>query len=585
MGSHMAVGTSTMCGKLNSDGRTLCRRPVRSPGAPGGGAHLGAAAPRFSTSELVPTAVDPMSTIDLEQVMAGNTLLIEGPDLPLEKGWHPDPEVAGRLQYFDGERFVDGMPTVSVHPVLELGADPATAAAVADLAAQIEARGGQAIVVGGSVRDMLVARMENEPTSAKDVDIEVFGLEPGELRALLESNFRVDATGASFEVWKAYVPGTQEPLDISLPRRERATGLGHRDFMVEADPHMTFSEAARRRDFTIGAMGYNPLTGELLDPYGGAQDLSDRVLRHVSDAFDEDPLRALRAARFAARFGLSVDPETAERCRRLRPQGDHLPAERNWGELAMTLKQAKTPGRALHVLDEIAWIDMFAEVADLRGVEQEKSWHPEGDVFIHTAHVLDYWGTHLRTGNHEDDMVVAVAALCHDLGKAKVTQVLDGRIRALDHERAGVGPTRSFLEGLGQLRLADQVAPLVENHLAPVVMGKDRVSDKALRRLSTKVERLDLLAAVARADQGGRPPLDVSKPMADIDWFSERVRSLGVETGPPKRLATGDHLISLGLKPGREFKVLLDKAYEAQLAGDIGDEAAAKEFLSGLIQG
>ena len=540
--------STDVCGHPTLDG-TTCMNPVTGPSTQCAAGHPARSAPvvlRESSLTNQNAAAD--ATLDAEDVL-----------------------------------FADGMPTVSVHPVLELGADPATAAAVADLAAQIEARGGQAIVVGGSVRDMLVARMEDAPTSAKDVDIEVFGIEPGELRALLEQNFRVDATGASFEVWKAYVPGAQEPLDISLPRRERATGLGHKDFMVEADPHMTFSEAARRRDFTIGAMGYNPLTGELLDPYGGAQDLSDRVLRHVSDAFDEDPLRALRAARFSARFGLTVDPETVERCRRLRPQGDLLPAERNWGELAMTLKQAKTPGRALHVLDEIAWIDMFAEVADLRGVEQEKSWHPEGDVFIHTAHVLDYWGTHLRTGNHEDDMVVAVAALCHDLGKAKVTQVLDGRIRALDHERAGVGPTRSFLEGLGQLRLADQVAPLVENHLAPVVMGKDRVTDKALRRLSTKVERLDLLAAVARADQGGRPPLDVSKPMADIDWFSGRVKALGVETGPPKRLASGDHLIELGLKPGPQFKAYLDKAYDAQLSGELTDEAAAKKFLAVLV--
>ena len=474
---------------------------------------------------------------------------------------------------------------ITTNPVLELGADPLTSAAVSNLAAQIQSRGGQAIVVGGSVRDMLLSQIDGEPSLAKDIDIEVFGIEPGELRALIEDNFRVDTTGASFEVWKAHIPGVTEPLDISLPRRERATGLGHKDFLVEADPHMSFSEAALRRDFTIGAMGYNPLTGELLDPCGGIQDLSNRLLRHVGDAFDEDPLRALRAARFAARFDLVVHPETVERCRRLRPQGDLLPVERRWGELSMTLKQARTPGRALHVLDEIKWIDMLSEVADLRGVEQEKSWHPEGDVFIHTAHVLDYWSKNLRTSNQEDDMVVAVAALCHDLGKARVTQVLDGRIRALDHERAGVGPTRSFLEGLGQLRLADQVAPLVENHLAPVVMGKDRVTDKALRRLSTKVERIDLLVALARADQGGRPPLDVSKPMADIDWFSERVKSLGVEKGPPKRLARGEHLMELGLKSGKEFKVYLDKAYDAQLSGEISDEAGAKRFLARLLGG
>jgi len=107
MGFHMAVGTSTLCGKLNSDGRTSCHRPVRYQGAPCGVTHLVAASPRFSSNELAVGDFDPMSTIDLEQVMAGDTLLMEGPDLPLEKGWYPDPEVAGRLQYFDGERFVD----------------------------------------------------------------------------------------------------------------------------------------------------------------------------------------------------------------------------------------------------------------------------------------------------------------------------------------------------------------------------------------------------------------------------------------------------------------------------------------------
>ena len=116
-------------------------------------------------------------------------------------------------------------------------------------------------------------------------------------------------------------------------------------------------------------------------------------------------------------------------------------------------------------------------------------------------------------------------------------------------------------------------------------MGKDRVTDKALRRLSTKVERIDLLVALARADQGGRPPLDVSKPMADIDWFSERVKSLGVEKGPPKRLARGEHLMELGLKSGKEFKVYLDKAYDAQLSGAISDEAGAKRFLARLLGG
>jgi len=472
---------------------------------------------------------------------------------------------------------------VSVRPVLDLGADAPTTEALSGLADAIRSQGGRAIVVGGAARDMLVGQMRGKPISAKDVDIEVFGMEPGAIRALLESRHSVDATGASFEVLKAHVKGTKHPLDVSVPRREKAIGEGHRDFEVSADPTMSFAEAARRRDFTIGAMGFDPLTGELLDPYGGAADLAAGVLRHVSDAFDEDPLRALRAARFAARFGLEVHPETVEKCRGLRAQGELLPVERRWGEIEATMSQAPTPGRALHVLDEIEWIDMFGPLADLRGVEQDPHWHPEGDVFTHTAHVLDYWAEHLKTGDEEIDMIVSTAAMCHDLGKPGTSVVKDGRITSYNHEAAGVVPTKELLEGLGQVALAKKVVPLVENHLAPIQLFEAGASDKAVRRLSTKVDDLSLLAAVCEADQGGRPPLDPARAREATAWLMERASALGVDQGPPKALARGDHLIEMGLKPGPEFKELLGQAWEAQIDGDISSEEEARSFLSRLV--
>jgi tRNA nucleotidyltransferase (CCA-adding enzyme) len=469
---------------------------------------------------------------------------------------------------------------VRTRPSLDLAPeDPAWVAAQL-LAREFAAHGGRTVAVGGAVREYVSGQLFHKSVQAKDIDLEVSGLDPSVVHQIVAAHYPVDLTGQSFAVLKAFVPGAAYPLDISIPRRERAIGEGHRDFEVSADPSLSFVEAASRRDFTIGAMGFDILTSELLDPYGGAADLAAGVLRHVSDAFDEDPLRALRAARFAARFGLTVHPDTVARCRALRPQADALPAERRWGEIVATLEQAATPGRALHVLNEIEWIDLFLELAATRGVAQDPTWHPEGDVFTHTAAVLDYWGTNLRTGVLDDDLLVAVAAMCHDFGKVEATQHESGRITSHGHESAGVAPARAFLNTLGQVHLASAVAPYIENHLAPVALIRANASDRALRRLATKVPRLDLLAIVARADQGGRPGRDPSEALAECSTFEQRVASLGVARGPLPNLARGEHLIEMGQTPGPHFKELLGAAYEAQLDGEITTSEQARAFLA-----
>lgn len=485
--------------------------------------------------------------------------------------------------------------TVADDPAARLGADAASTHAVATLAADVAAHGGRLLVVGGAVRDMLRRRLAPGAAGSpgavgtvgtvQDLDVEVFGLAPDALVRLVEARWPVDRTGASFEVLKAHVPDAPHPLDVSLPRRERAVGAGHKDFLVTADPTMSFAEAAARRDFTIGALGYDPRTGELLDPYGGLADLTAGVLRHVGPAFKEDPLRVLRAARFAARFDLAVHPATATLCRGLWPQADTLPRERVWSELAATLDQAARPGRMLHVLDELDWIGLHPELAALRAVAQEPDWHPEGDVFVHTALVLDYWGQHLRTGDQDDDRVVALAALCHDLGKPATTRFADGRWRAHGHEAAGLAPTRAFLSRMGQLRLQATVLPLVEHHLAPMELHRAQASDRAVRRLATKVGRLDLLARVCEADQGGRPPLTPERAREACGWLLERAEALGVAQGPSPALLRGEHLAAAGMSPGPAFKPILAAAYEAQLDGTITDEASALVWLAGHLDG
>ena len=214
-------------------------------------------------------------------------------------------------------------------------------AAAVDVARRVRAAGGRALMVGGSVRDLLCGR------HVKDVDIEVFGLAPDDLKRILGEAYELDLVGISFGVLKI----KHLDIDISLPRRESKRGLGHKGFDIASDPFLPIPEAASRRDFTVNAIYYDPLAEELIDPHGGARDLADGVLRHVSEKFREDPLRVLRGMQFVARFGLDPAPETIAICRTVTPEG--LPPERLFEEWAKLLVKGVQIGRGLAFLREM----------------------------------------------------------------------------------------------------------------------------------------------------------------------------------------------------------------------------------------
>src|ERR1041385_2212161 len=163
---------------------------------------------------------------------------------------------------------------------------------VLSLARAIHEAGGRALLVGGCVRDELMGKQP------KDWDVEVYGIDPARLRSLLDQFGEVNVVGEAFTVYKL---GSH--LDISIPRRERKTGRGHRAFVIEGNPSISLEEAKSRRDFTINAILQDPLTSEIIDPFAGAKDIDAKILRAVSpQTFSEDSLRVLRAAQFAARF-------------------------------------------------------------------------------------------------------------------------------------------------------------------------------------------------------------------------------------------------------------------------------------------
>ncbi len=427
------------------------------------------------------------------------------------------------------------------------------------------AAGGRALVVGGWVRDRL------RGTPSKDVDIEVFGVGEERLPALLAPLGRVEPVGQSFPVYKL-IPagGTSGEIDVALPRRESKRGRGHKGFDVHGDPAMSVEEAARRRDFTINAISWDPLTGEYVDPCDGRADLERRLLRAVDAAtFADDSLRALRAVQFAARFEFVLEEKTADLCRRLRL--DDLPAERIWGEVDKLL-QADRPSLGFQLALDLGIVEqVMPELLPLVGCEQEPEWHPEGDVWTHTLMVIDQARALNRDLDRPRLVTVMLGAVCHDLGKPATTAFIDGRIRSLDHEQAGVEPTVSLLDRLNihtidGFDVRTQVVGLVAHHLKPGAFYKSgNVSDGAFRRLAQKAD-LELLARVARADCLGRGGnFDCSA----MDWFVERARALGVEHQPPAPLLLGRHLLALGLAPGPRIGEILRQVYEKQLDGEI----------------
>ena len=429
-----------------------------------------------------------------------------------------------------------------------------------DIARAVRGAGGRALIVGGWVRDALLG------LESKDLDLEVFGLPAEPLRNLLESFGRIETVGESFAVFKI------GDIDVSLPRRESKTGRGHKGFTVDGDPSLSFVEAARRRDFTINAISCDPLTGDLIDPFDGRGDLERRLLRAVDAlTFADDSLRVLRGLQFAARFDLTMVEETRSLCRSIAL--DDLPPERVWGEIEKLLLRAPRPSVGFALALELGVVDrLWPELRPLVGCPQEPEWHPEGDVWVHTLLVIDEARQQIADLDRGRAAAVMLGAVCHDLGKPPTTAVIDGRIRSLGHEEAGVAPAAALLDRWNVQTIAGfdvrtTVLGMVAHHLKPgALMRPDsNAGDGAFRRLALKVD-LELLARVAKADCLGRTGnFDCSA----IDRFLERARSLGVEHAPPAPIVMGRHLLDLGVAPGPRMGEILKQIYERQLDGEI----------------
>jgi len=434
----------------------------------------------------------------------------------------------------------------------------------------------KAIVVGGAVRDYFLE------LPIKDYDIEVYGLESLEvLEVILAQYGAVNLVGKSFGILK--FTHNKEEYDFSFPRREEKIGVGHRGFDISIDGDMSFKEASVRRDFTINAMGYDVEMKLFLDPYGGENDIEHSLLRHIDDeTFIEDPLRVYRAVQFSARFDYTLCDETFELCRSMVANGmlDELAKERVYVEFKKLLLKSSKPSIGFELMRELDILSYFPELKAIIGVVQSEKWHPEGDVWIHTMMCVDAM-TQLLGSNEKQNLRYMLAILCHDFGKATTTLVdEEGNIRAIGHEEAGLKPTEKFLYRLtNEHDFIASILPLVEHHLKPSQFYKGKASDRAFRRLATKVN-LSELAVVAKADFLGRTTAESKSGLYLAGkWFLDRAEQLSVSKKPLNSLVFGRDLIALGLTPSPLFKKILTHLYQRQLEGDIRTKEEAVAYI------
>jgi len=407
----------------------------------------------------------------------------------------------------------------------------------------LRVHGYSAFLVGGCVRDRLLG------IDPKDFDIATSAL-PDEITRLFPA---AQMVGAHFGVsLLVEAPGVQ--VEIATFRTEGAYSDGRRPDAVAfvADPALD----ARRRDFTINGLFEDPLSRQILDFVGGRPDLDARLIRAIGDArlrFEEDHLRMLRAVRFAARLGFSIDPQTLTAIRHQAENITRISAERIRDELARILMEGNAR-YGLELLDQTGLLAvLLPEVKAFQGVEQPPEFHPEGDVWTHVLMMLEQL--------HKPSLTLAWGVLLHDVGKPPTFRRAD-RIRFDGHDEAGAAMSEKIL---GRLKFANddvaQISSLVASHMKFKDLKKMRVSTlKRFLRLPRFEEHLEL----HRLDC-----LSSNRMTESYEFAQLKIAEFGKEELRPVSLVTGDDLIAAGYRPGPKFRLALAAVETAQLEGEV----------------
>lgn len=398
---------------------------------------------------------------------------------------------------------------------------------VKQIAQLLEKKGGKALLVGGCVRDAIMG------IASKDFDLEVYNLSCEEIKQALEGKYELDLVGMSFGVMKV----KHFDIDIALPRTENKTGLGHRGFMVEMDPTLSFSQAAARRDFTVNAIMKDPLTGEIIDPWNGLSDLNNKILHHVSSHFSEDPLRVLRAMQFIGRFNFVCAKDTIELCKTL--SQNELAKERLAQEWEKLLVKGKYVSLGLKFLVDSEWIKFYPSLFYLYQQSSLNNFIVWNRLLIRIDNTILY-----RTGNYDEDLILMVTSLCSEFSSSQ--------------------EIKDFLNQIWNKNyLLEYVLLFLENLAEAKRLGDKNASDGKLRRLALKVKKPKLFLQVVKAVTSNVEDKDNGLHEQLYNHFYR----LNIHETPPVALIQGRHLAPLGIPAGPQMGKLLKTCFEAQLDG------------------
>jgi len=421
-----------------------------------------------------------------------------------------------------------------------------------DIVAELRSRGYSAWFVGGCVRDLLLGHPPKDYDVATDArPEEALLIWPG-----------AQQVGAKFGV--VLVSRGGATVEVVTFRSEQAYNDGRHPNEVhfETDPR----KDAQRRDFTINALMLDPFSGEVIDYAGGRTDLAAGVIRAIGDPaarFEEDHLRMLRAVRFAARFGFSIEPATMAAIQHYRADIRRISAERIRDELTRILTEGGAR-RGFELLDETGLlVDLLPEVAAMKGVQQPPEFHPEGDVWVHTLMMLE--------GLDHPSVTLALGVLLHDVGKPPTFRMAD-RIRFDGHVEAGVEIAHRILRRLRYSNEeAEQVEALIANHMRFSHVHEMRESKlKRFLRLPGFDEHLALHRLDCLSSHGD---------LSNYRFALERLEQAEPEQLRPPRLLTGHDLIEAGYRPGPEFSKLLEIVEDAQLEGSVRTREEALDLV------
>ena len=401
---------------------------------------------------------------------------------------------------------------------------------------KLESNGASAVIIGGYIRDFLL------DIGSKDIDIEVYGISSyNQLEDILREFGDVCTVGKSFGVCKLFIDDLD--LDFTLPRIDNHIASGHKGFEVCLDPHLDFVRATSRRDFTINAIAYDVKKKKILDPFGGREDLKNKILRAVDPkSFIEDPLRVMRALQFAARFELHLHPSLFSLCQDMiqKRMLHQLPKERIFEELKKLLLQSRQPSVGFSLLRDLGAFLYFDEFSQLS----------EESYTLMLSH-LDRF------------------AKMQDLSLEKRLLVFLALLAKPHHPKA---KAQGFLHKLtAQKDILEGVLKILEYQ--DLLFAQQALLDPNIYQLATKIEiRLFLFFHKATL------PLEAQeyKLLAPLE---QRAKELGVYTKPLDPFVLGRDLISLGLSPSKEFKKILEDAYRAQMHSEFDSHEGARLWL------